>query len=256
MLAESQLWKEGAPCLSSSCRLWWELLIAVLYLGFPGGSMVKNLPANVRNLGSIPGSEESPGEGNGNGNTLLYFFLGNHIDRRSLADYSSWGHKRVRHYLVTKQQQQNNLYKWSLPLKWHSGRKERWTRWGDTKPCSRRSFYAYNGHWAGNTIEGLLIRLLKRLNSHTRWWVGLWGFLCQQVKKEESRGQPIHLGKDNKPDWQTVPCTTIAGEFHPVEHSQEQTTPQAAGEGSQSQPGGREAPEPSELDQKLCFPIW
>ena len=57
------------------------------------------------------------------------------------------------------------------------------------------------------------------------------------------------------PDWQKVPGITIAAEFHPVEHSREQTTPQAAGEGSQSQPGQREAPEPSEPDQNLCFPI-
>ena len=32
--------------------------------------MVKNLPANAGNLGSIPGSVRSPGEGNGN--TLQY----------------------------------------------------------------------------------------------------------------------------------------------------------------------------------------
>ena len=34
--------------------------------GFPGGSVVKNPPANAGDLGSIPGSERSPGEGNGN----------------------------------------------------------------------------------------------------------------------------------------------------------------------------------------------
>ena len=34
--------------------------------GFPGGSVVKNLPAKAGNLGSIPGSGRSPGEGNGN----------------------------------------------------------------------------------------------------------------------------------------------------------------------------------------------
>ena len=37
--------------------------------GFPGGSVVKNLPANAgdtRDLGSVPGSARSPGEGNGN----------------------------------------------------------------------------------------------------------------------------------------------------------------------------------------------
>ena len=34
--------------------------------GFPGGSVVKNPPANAGDLGSIPGSGRSPGEGNGN----------------------------------------------------------------------------------------------------------------------------------------------------------------------------------------------
>ena len=35
-------------------------------MGFPGGSVVKNLPANAGNTGSIPGSERSPGDRNGN----------------------------------------------------------------------------------------------------------------------------------------------------------------------------------------------
>ena len=34
--------------------------------GFPGGSVVKNPPANAGDTGLIPGSESSPGEGNGN----------------------------------------------------------------------------------------------------------------------------------------------------------------------------------------------
>ena len=34
--------------------------------GFPDGSVVKNLPANAGDMGSIPGLERSPGEGNGN----------------------------------------------------------------------------------------------------------------------------------------------------------------------------------------------
>ena len=44
--------------------------------------MVKNLPANAgdtRDLGSIPGSERSPGVGNGN--TLQYSCLENPMDR-------------------------------------------------------------------------------------------------------------------------------------------------------------------------------
>ena len=46
---------------------------------FPGGSMVKNLPANAGDTGSIPGLGRSPGEGNGN--PLQYSCLGNPIDR-------------------------------------------------------------------------------------------------------------------------------------------------------------------------------
>ena len=33
---------------------------------FPDGSVVKNLPANAGDVGLIPGSGRSPGEGNGN----------------------------------------------------------------------------------------------------------------------------------------------------------------------------------------------
>jgi len=35
-------------------------------LGFPGGSVVKNLPANAGDTGSIPGFGRCPREGNGN----------------------------------------------------------------------------------------------------------------------------------------------------------------------------------------------
>ena len=46
---------------------------------FPGGSVIKNPPANVGNVGSIPGLGKSPGEGNGN--PLQYVCLGNPMDR-------------------------------------------------------------------------------------------------------------------------------------------------------------------------------
>ena len=48
-------------------------------MGFPGGSVVKNLPANAGDTGLIPGSGRSPGEGNGN--LLQYSCLGNPMDR-------------------------------------------------------------------------------------------------------------------------------------------------------------------------------
>ena len=37
-----------------------------LSTGFPGGSVVKNLPASAGDIGVIPGSGRSPGVGNGN----------------------------------------------------------------------------------------------------------------------------------------------------------------------------------------------
>ena len=48
-------------------------------LGFPGGSVVKNPPANAGDTGSIPGLGRSPGEGNGN--PLQYSSLENPMDR-------------------------------------------------------------------------------------------------------------------------------------------------------------------------------
>ena len=46
---------------------------------FLRGSVVENLPANVRDAGSIPGSGRYPEEGNGN--PLQYSCLGNPMDR-------------------------------------------------------------------------------------------------------------------------------------------------------------------------------
>ena len=51
-------------------------------MGFPGGSMVKNPPANAGatgDVGSIAGSGKSPG--GGNGNPLQYCCLENPLDR-------------------------------------------------------------------------------------------------------------------------------------------------------------------------------
>ena len=55
------------------------LLQIGLNQSFPGGSVVKNLPANAEDSGSIPGLGRSLGEGNGN--LLQYYCLGNPMDR-------------------------------------------------------------------------------------------------------------------------------------------------------------------------------
>ena len=48
-------------------------------VGFPGGSVVKNLPAVAGDVGLLPGLGRSPGEGSGN--LLQYSCLGNPMDR-------------------------------------------------------------------------------------------------------------------------------------------------------------------------------
>ena len=48
-------------------------------MGFPGGTVVKNLPANAGDSGSIPGSGRSPR--GGNGNPFQYSCLENPVDR-------------------------------------------------------------------------------------------------------------------------------------------------------------------------------
>ena len=65
-------------------------------LAFPRGSGVKDLPANAGDVGSIPGSGRSPGEGR----QLQCSCLGNPMDR---GGYSPWGRKRGRHDLAAEQ---------------------------------------------------------------------------------------------------------------------------------------------------------
>ena len=63
----------------------------IKYRDFPGGSAVKNLPANAGDVGSIPGLGRSPGGGNGNPTPV--FLPGESHGQRSLVGYSPRGHK-------------------------------------------------------------------------------------------------------------------------------------------------------------------
>ena len=68
-------------------------------VGFTGGTVIKNLPVNAgdtRDMGSIPGSERSPGVGNGN--PLQYSCLENSMDK---GDWQATVH-RVSESNVTK----------------------------------------------------------------------------------------------------------------------------------------------------------
>ena len=75
------------------------------FRGFPGSSDGKESACNVVDLGLIPGSGKSPGEGNGT--PLQYSYLENPMitgtwqatvhgeshDHRNLAGYSPWAHE-------------------------------------------------------------------------------------------------------------------------------------------------------------------
>ena len=71
----------------------------VISVGFPSGSVIKNLPPSAKDMGLIPESERSLEEGNGN--PLQYSCLGNPLDR------GAWWLQSMglqRHDLTTKQQ--------------------------------------------------------------------------------------------------------------------------------------------------------
>ena len=68
--------------------------------GFPGGLVVKNLPANAGDTGSDTG--RSPGEGNGN--PLQYSCLKNLTDRGAWRAIVHGVKKKKRHDFATQQQ--------------------------------------------------------------------------------------------------------------------------------------------------------
>ena len=81
-------------------------LTLLITQGFPGGSVVTNLPVNAGDavsvwVGKIPWIR--------NGNPLHYSCLGNPMDRGVWQGYNPWGHTSVGHNLVTKKQLSNRL---------------------------------------------------------------------------------------------------------------------------------------------------
>ena len=72
-------------------------------MGFEGGPVVKNLPANAGDAGSVPRLGRSPR--GGNGNPLQYPCHEKSHGQKSLTGYCPCGCKRVGQNLVTKQQQ-------------------------------------------------------------------------------------------------------------------------------------------------------
>ena len=68
-------------------------MLLVVLRGLPGCSVIKNLPANAGDVGLIPGSGRSPGEGDGN--PLQYSCLENPMEKP--GGLQSTGSQRVGH---------------------------------------------------------------------------------------------------------------------------------------------------------------
>ena len=70
-------------------------------VGFPHGAVVKNPSISARDAGLIPGAGRSPGVGNDNFFSILFFFFlsvflpGKFYGQRSLVGYSPWGHREL-----------------------------------------------------------------------------------------------------------------------------------------------------------------
>ena len=72
-------WGEGKAEFTQAClmlKLWFS---TSCYIASSGGSVVMNSPANVGDMGSVPGLGISPG--GGNGNPLQYSCMENPTDR-------------------------------------------------------------------------------------------------------------------------------------------------------------------------------
>ena len=85
---------------TSECWLFWGE-------GFPGGSVVKSLPASVGEVWLIPGSGRSPGEGNGN---PLHSTAWRVPWTEEPCGLQSMGSQRVGHDWMTKQHQRWFIY--------------------------------------------------------------------------------------------------------------------------------------------------
>ena len=66
------------------------VLKSPISLGFPGGSVVKNLPANAGNIGLIPGLGDPLEEDVTTHSSIL---AGKSQGQRSLTGYSPWDHQ-------------------------------------------------------------------------------------------------------------------------------------------------------------------
>ena len=82
--------------IEHSILFYFNNVVVQINWGFPSGTVVKNLPANVgdtRDANWTARSGRPPGVGNGN--PLQYSCLENSRGQKSLVSSSPWGHKEL-----------------------------------------------------------------------------------------------------------------------------------------------------------------
>jgi len=99
----------GRISKENELRLRFYKLWYLKILGFPGGSVVKNLLADAGDVGEIPGLGRSPGVGSGNQYSILAWKIPLAEEPGGLQ---SVGLQRVGHNLVTRQQQRKYRDNW------------------------------------------------------------------------------------------------------------------------------------------------
>ena len=136
--------------------------------GFPGGSEVKNPPANAGDAGSIPGSGRCPGEGNGH--PFQYPFLGHPLDR------GAWWTTVLG---VAKSQTQ-------LTLSLESTRK--WIKYVDSRPS--------HSSWGNVELSRTLLILLAMMLWQGSYQIqNIWtlSYSCCWAIFNTSSVHPLHL---------------------------------------------------------------
>ena len=108
-------WKRGVSILYISC---WGFLHAWL--------SGEESTCNVGDMGLIPGSGRSSGEGNSN--PLQYSCLENPMDRGAWWATVNGGNKRVRHDLEAKQQHIYHVMHWKHRGEWRRQTSFQWER--------------------------------------------------------------------------------------------------------------------------------
>ena len=140
---------QGLPCIEhgTGYLLMNDIAVSRAYKSCCGGSVVKNLPVNAGNAGSIPGLGRSPGERNGN--PLQYSHLENPMDRgawQATVHGVTKSCTQLRHWAQAQTYLKASILRWpmSLPFTFHGPKHVTcfWLHFSHLRPCLAKFSYA------------------------------------------------------------------------------------------------------------------